>query len=165
MVCQGGFWYLVLGTFAGLAVPPALLAGVITVSAIPAFRRAYEGIRYEKKLNVDFSTRQPLSLSRQPVFTFPPALMIGLIESGEIIRDLTARRTAQSQSRSAGFSGQNGKCERGGIEIELPLAEVIEGDIVVAHPGDQIPVDGTVASGLAFTDRDKIDRRVDSGHT
>ncbi|MCO5186026.1 MAG: heavy metal translocating P-type ATPase [Anaerolineae bacterium] len=147
---------LVLGTFAGLAVPPALLAGVITVSAIPAFRRAYEGIRYEKKLNVDFLDSTAIVALTATGFYFPPALMIGLIESGEIIRDLTARRTARANLDLLDSLGKTARVERGGIEIELPLAEVIEGDIVVVYPGDQIPVDGTVASGLALIDQQKL---------
>lgn len=147
---------LTLGTFAGLAIPPVLLAGVITVSAIPAFRRAYEGIRHEKKLNVDFLDSTAIVALTATGFYFPPALMIGLIESGEIIRDLTARRTARANLDLLDSLGKTARVERGGIEIELPLAEVIEGDIVVVYPGDQIPVDGAVASGLALIDQQKL---------
>ncbi|MCA9952054.1 MAG: heavy metal translocating P-type ATPase [Anaerolineales bacterium] len=147
---------LAVSTFAGLAVPPALMAGALVVSAIPAFRRAYEGIRYEKKLNVDFLDSTAITLLTATGFFFPPALMISLIETGEIIRDLTARRTARANLDLLDSLGRTARIERGGIEVEVPLAEVIEGDVVVVYPGDQIPVDGTVVGGLALVDQQKL---------
>lgn len=147
---------MALSAFAGFAVPPALMAGTILVAAIPAFRRAIDGIRYEKKLNVDFLDSTAISVLTATGFFFPPALMIGLIESGEIIRDLTARRTARANLDLLDSLGKTARVERGSIEVEIPLAEVVEGDIVVVYPGDQIPVDGTVTSGLALVDQQKL---------
>ena len=42
--------------------------------------------------------------------------------------------------------GSTARIERDGVEVEVPLLEVVEGDVVVVYPGDQIPVDGTAAS-------------------
>ncbi len=147
---------LAVGTFGGLAVPPLLLAGTIVAAAIPCYYRAWEGIRYEKKLNVDFLDATAISLLTATGFYFPPALMISLIESGEIIRDLTARRTARANLDLLDSLGKTARIERGGIEVEIPLAEVTEGDIVVVYPGDQIPVDGTVLRGLGLVDQQKL---------
>jgi Cu2+-exporting ATPase len=36
---------------------------------------------------------------------------------------------------------------RNGIEVEVPTAEVLAGEIVVIRPGGKIPVDGTVETG------------------
>lgn len=147
---------LAVSTLAGLAVPPVLLAGTVIAAALPSFLRAYEGIRYEKKLNVDFLDSTAIALLTATGFFFPPALMISLIESGEIIRDLTARRTARANLDLLDSLGKTARVERGGIEVEIPLPEVIEGDIVVVYPGDQIPVDGTVVSGLGLVDQQKL---------
>ena len=38
----------------------------------------------------------------------------------------------------------------------MPLEQVIVGDIVVVYPGDQIPVDGTVLSGIGLVDQQKL---------
>ncbi|RYG29474.1 metal-transporting ATPase, partial [bacterium] len=37
--------------------------------------------------------------------------------------------------------------QRNGTTSELPIAEVVVGDIVLVHPGERIPVDGKVSSG------------------
>ena len=49
-------------------------------------------------------------------FFFPPALMIGLIESGEIIRDMTARRTARANLDLLDSLGKVARVERDGVE-------------------------------------------------
>lgn len=147
---------LTLGTFAGLAVPPLLLGGTLLAAAVPSFQRAWAGIRDEKKLNVDFlDSAAIIALTTTSIF-FPPALMIGLIESGEIIRDMTARRTARANLDLLDALGKTARVERDGVEVEVPLVEVVVGDVVVVYPGDQIPVDGTVLSGVGLVDQQKL---------
>jgi len=45
---------------------------------------------------------------------------------------------------------------RAGKEITLPVAEVIEGDIVVLRPGDKVPVDGQVREGETAIDESLV---------
>ena len=45
---------------------------------------------------------------------------------------------------------------RNGIEIEIPTAEVLAGEILVMRPGAKIPVDGTVESGESQVDESMI---------
>ncbi len=45
---------------------------------------------------------------------------------------------------------------RDGKEVELPTAEVLEGDIVVVRPGDKIPVDGVVTEGETQVDESML---------
>jgi Cu+-exporting ATPase len=44
------------------------------------------------------------------------------------------------------------RVERGGDEIEVPVAAVAIGDVVVVRPGERLPVDGLVASGHSEVD-------------
>ncbi|MFN8474227.1 MAG: heavy metal translocating P-type ATPase [Anaerolineae bacterium] len=145
-----------LGTLVGIAVPPLLLGGTVIAAAIPSFRRAWEGIRDEKKLNVDFlDSTAIIALTATSMF-FPPALMVSLIESGEIIRDLTARRTARASLDLLDALGKTARVERDGVEIEIPVQDLAVGDIVCVYPGDQIPVDGVVLSGVGLVDQQKL---------
>ncbi|MDD5555711.1 MAG: heavy metal translocating P-type ATPase [bacterium] len=45
---------------------------------------------------------------------------------------------------------------RGGAEIELPVAEVVPGDIVAVRPGGTVPVDGRVTEGESGVDESMV---------
>ena len=45
---------------------------------------------------------------------------------------------------------------RNGTEIEVPTAEVLEGEIVVIRPGGKIPVDGTIETGESLVDESML---------
>jgi P-type Cu2+ transporter len=45
---------------------------------------------------------------------------------------------------------------RTGVEVEVPTAEVLAGEIVVIRPGNKIPVDGTVESGESLVDESML---------
>jgi Cu2+-exporting ATPase len=45
---------------------------------------------------------------------------------------------------------------RNGIEVEVPTAEVLAGEIVVIRPGGKIPVDGTVETGESLVDESML---------
>ena len=145
-----------VGTLTGVMLPPLLVGGVIIAAAIPSYKRAWEGIRHERKLNVDFLDSTAITLLTATGAFFPPVLMIGLIESGEIIRDMTARRTARANLDLLDTLGSTARIERDGVEVEVSLEEVQIGDVVVVYPGDQIPVDGVVLSGVGLVDQQKL---------
>lgn len=45
---------------------------------------------------------------------------------------------------------------RNGVEVELPTAEVVTGEIVVIRPGNKIPVDGIVETGESLVDESML---------
>ncbi|WP_049626882.1 heavy metal translocating P-type ATPase [Meiothermus ruber] len=45
---------------------------------------------------------------------------------------------------------------RGGQEVEIPLEQVVVGDVIVVKPGDRVPVDGVVLSGQSYVDESMI---------
>jgi Cd2+/Zn2+-exporting ATPase/Cu+-exporting ATPase len=51
---------------------------------------------------------------------------------------------------------QTARVERDGIEVEVPVAEVSVGEIVIVRPGEKIPVDGEVIAGHATIDQATI---------
>ena len=147
---------LSLGAIVGLPIPVWLIAGVILIGSVPAFLRAWEGIEEEGELNVDFLDSLAIILHTLEGRFFPPAFMLGLLESGEVIRDLTARGTARANLDLLDCLGKTARVERDGTTVEIELKDVVEGDIVVVFPGDQIPIDGSIATGTATIDQQKL---------
>jgi Cu+-exporting ATPase len=45
---------------------------------------------------------------------------------------------------------------RQGQEVDLPVEEVLAGDVVVVRPGEKVPVDGTVLDGSSAVDESMI---------
>ena len=65
-----------------------------------------------------------------------------------------ARRTAGSAIRALlAFAPDRATLLRDGVEREVPVAEVVVGDLVVVRPGDRIAVDGEVVEGQSAVDR------------
>jgi Cu+-exporting ATPase len=54
------------------------------------------------------------------------------------------------------LSPRTAHVERGGSEIDIEAAAVVPGDVVLVRPGEQVPVDGTVVSGLSAIDESLV---------
>ena len=48
------------------------------------------------------------------------------------------------------------RVNRSGSEVEVPLDQVVVGDVLVVRPGDRVPVDGEVISGSSYVDESII---------
>jgi P-type Cu2+ transporter len=81
----------IMGGPLGLSVPPMLIATTIALATFPVAQRALGAIRDERKLNIDFLDLMAIVITTVQGQFFTPALMLGLIEIGENIRDRTAR--------------------------------------------------------------------------
>ncbi len=139
-----------------LELPPILVGGLILAACLPAYGRAWEGITQEKQLTVDFLDSLAITLSALQGHFAPPAFMISLIESGEVIRDATARSSERQTYDLLESLGKYAWVERDGVEVQIPLKEVQEGDIVILYPGDLVPIDGKIIRGQGLLDQHKL---------
>jgi Cd2+/Zn2+-exporting ATPase len=48
------------------------------------------------------------------------------------------------------------RVRRGGEEIEVPVSDVLPGEIFVARPGDRLPLDGIIVEGISSVDQAAI---------
>ncbi len=65
-------------------------------------------------------------------------------------------RTSEAISKLIGLQAKTARVLRDGKEIDLPVEEVIAGDIAVIRPGEKIPVDGVVTEGASAVDESMI---------
>ncbi|MBC7515260.1 MAG: heavy metal translocating P-type ATPase, partial [Alkalinema sp. FL-bin-369] len=142
-----------LGTVLGLPIPGVVVAGVVLAAAIPVFQRAIEGITQEQQLNIDFLDGLAIALHTFQGTYFAPGLMLGLIEGGEVIRDMTARGSERASLDLLDCLNGEVLVERDGQEIRILTKDIIQGDRVLVYPGDQIPVDGYIVRGTAIVDQ------------
>lgn len=65
-------------------------------------------------------------------------------------------RTSDAIRKLIRLSPRLARVVRQGRETEVPVEDVVVGDVLVVRPGDKIPVDGTVVSGRSSVDESMI---------
>lgn len=80
------------------------------------------------------------------------ATIVALILMGKLLEAGAKGRTSEAIRKLMGLKPKTARIVRGGQEIELPIDDVRVGDIVVARPGEKIPVDGVVKEGRSSVD-------------
>jgi Cu2+-exporting ATPase len=147
---------LSLAAMMGAPIPPVIIGSVVFVGAIPVFKRAWEAIQQDRQLTIDFLDGLAIALHTATGHFFAPSFMLGLVEGGEAIRDMTARGSERASLDLLDCLSKTAFVVRDGQVVEIPTQEVVVGDHVVVYPGDQIPVDGIVLEGTGIIDQCKL---------
>ena len=84
------------------------------------------------------------------------AIIIGLILLGRFLEARAKGRTSLAIKRLVGLRPDTARVIRDGIEMTIPVADVVVGDVVAVRPGEKIPVDGEVLEGESSVDESMI---------
>ena len=80
------------------------------------------------------------------------AAIVTLILLGKYLEARAKGRTGEAIKKLMGLQAKTAWVERDGAWLELPLDEVVPGDVVLVRPGEKVPVDGQVVFGSSFVD-------------
>ncbi|TBR57086.1 heavy metal translocating P-type ATPase [Westiellopsis prolifica IICB1] len=147
---------LSVGALAGLPIPSFVIAGVVFIGAMPVFKRAWEAIQQDRQLTIDFLDGLAISLHTLQGHYFAPSFMLGLVEGGEAVRDMTARGSERANLDLMSCLNKTTIVIRDGQEVEIDTKDVVPGDHVLVYPGDQVPVDGIILTGTGILDQCKL---------
>jgi len=84
------------------------------------------------------------------------AILITLIVLGKLFEALAKGRTSEAIKKLMGLRAKTALVIRNGQEINVPVEEVVVGDIVLVKPGEKIPVDGEVLEGNSSVDESML---------
>ncbi len=84
------------------------------------------------------------------------AVVVFFMRVGDYVENFTTERARQAVKGLTALAPQTARVERGGQEMDVPIAEVRVGEVVVVRPGEKVPVDGRVVSGQATLDQAAI---------
>jgi P-type Cu+ transporter len=84
------------------------------------------------------------------------AVLITLIILGKLFEAKAKGRSSEAIKKLMGLQAKTATVERNGIEQEIPLEEVIVGDILYIKPGEKIPVDGKIIEGNSAIDESML---------
>ena len=84
------------------------------------------------------------------------ALIVTLIFLGKYLEARAKGQTNEAIKKLIGLQARTAHVVRGGQVIEIPIEQVVVGDELIVRPGEKIPVDGTVLSGISSVDKSMI---------
>ena len=84
------------------------------------------------------------------------AVIITLILLGKYMEARAKRGTTAAIRQLMDLRPKTARVLRNGQEIELPVAQLIKGDLVIVRPGENIPVDGELTEGSSEVDESLI---------
>lgn len=84
------------------------------------------------------------------------AILITLIILGKLFEAKAKGRSSEAIKKLMGLQAKTAIVFRDGEEKEIPLEEVVVGDIVYIKPGEKVPVDGEVIEGRSAIDESML---------
>src|SRR5690606_16624069 len=79
-----------------------------------------------------------------------------LILLGRMLESRAKGRTGEAIRRLIGLQARTARVLRNGVEVDIPVEEVLPGDAVLVRPGEKIPVDGIVDEGASAVDESML---------
>jgi P-type Cu+ transporter len=84
------------------------------------------------------------------------AVLITLIVLGKLFEAKAKGRSSEAIKKLMGLQAKTATVVRDDKEIEIPIEEVVAGDIVFVKPGDKVPVDGEIVEGRSALDESML---------
>lgn len=84
------------------------------------------------------------------------AVVITFISLGKWLEERAKSSTSSAIRKLMGLQPKTVRVIVDNVEKELSIADVKVGNVVIVRPGEKIPVDGTVRSGVSFVDESMI---------
>lgn len=84
------------------------------------------------------------------------SMILTLITVGKYLEARSKGKTSDAIRRLMELAPEKAVVERDGIEVEIPLEEVEEGDTVLVKSGSKVPVDGIITEGFGTFDESSL---------
>jgi P-type Cu+ transporter len=84
------------------------------------------------------------------------AAVITLVLLGKWLEQRAKRQTTEAIRALNALRPTTARVLRGDVEVEVPVADVVVGDLVTVRPGDRIAVDGEIVAGRSHVDESLI---------
>ena len=100
------------------------------------------------------------SAGMAPVYFEAAAVIIALILLGRMLESRAKGQTSDAIRRLVGLQAKTARVVRAvdgaPRELDIPIEEVVPGDVVIVRPGEKIPVDGRVSDGSSAVDESML---------
>jgi len=83
-------------------------------------------------------------------------VVIALVVLGQALEIRAKGKTSEAIKKLMGLQAKTARVVRDGKELDLPIEDVVPGDIVIVRPGEKIPVDGEIVEGRSAVDESML---------
>ena len=83
-------------------------------------------------------------------------VVIALILVGRLFEARAKAGTGEAIRRLIGLQPQTARVVRGAVEADVPVEDVLPGDVISVRPGEKLPVDGEVVDGHSTVDESMV---------
>ncbi len=91
-----------------------------------------------------------------PMYFDSAAFIITLILTGRLLEARAKGQTGAAIKALIGLQPRTARVIRAGVESDVPVAQVLVGDVVLVRPGEKVPVDGMVEEGSSAVDESML---------
>lgn len=84
------------------------------------------------------------------------SMVIAFVLAGRLLENKARRNTTSAIRKLAGLRPETVTMLSDGKEMEVNVADVMPGNILVAHPGERIAVDGSITEGQTYIDESML---------
>ena len=124
--------------------------------AIPVARRAAMAARLGSVFTIEMLMTIAVIGAVIIGATEEAALVVFLFAVGELLEGIAAGRARSGIKALAEIAPKTAMVETKDGLVETPIAEIAVGQIIVVRPGDRVPADATVISGLSALDESAL---------
>ncbi|MDP2796863.1 MAG: heavy metal translocating P-type ATPase [Methanoregula sp.] len=142
---------------------------VFAFVAYPIFRAAWASLTH-RKLSMDVMYAMGtgvafvssvlgtfgIVLTHEFMFYDTAIMLAAFLMLGRYLEGRAKGRTSEAIKKLAGLRVRTAIVIRDGIEVELPVEDVVVGDQVLVKPGAKVPVDGEVVAGESYVNEAMI---------
>ncbi len=135
----------------------------------PIFSAAFRSLK-NKNLNMDVMYSMGIGvayvssvmgtfeiiLTREFMFYETALMLASFLMLGRFLEARAKGKTSEAIKTLMGLQVKTAIVIRNGKELNLPIEEVIVGDIIIVKPGQKIPVDGLVVEGQSYVNESMI---------
>jgi Cu2+-exporting ATPase/Cu+-exporting ATPase len=121
---------------------------LVGMGTLVAFLYSFTLSAFEKVLSPYLNTQQ--------TYYDVVIVVIGFITLGKYLETRSKLKTGEALENLLGLQAKTALVIRKGKELEIPIEEVVVGDVIRVKPGQKIPVDGVIIEGMSSIDESMI---------
>jgi Cu+-exporting ATPase len=142
------------GTWSGLKMRTFNMDSLIAIGTSTAY--LYSLVYYIKYVVIHGSLIGLNGAKIPELYFETAAFLITFVILGKWLEARAKNKTSDSIKKLMGLQAKTARVIRAGITADIPVDQVVQGDVILVRPGEKVPVDGRIIKGTSSIDESMI---------